>query len=93
MWVAMQDLEKVMHACPDVCTMLAAAHNRNYTHVYLHTRTQITQFGFGIQMGVKQRRAALAAAAQVVIDNGAGSGQLREALGEWLKVCGVFVRW
>lgn len=37
-------------------------------------------------MGVKQRRAALAAAAEVVVAQGAGSDELRAALAEWLKV-------
>jgi hypothetical protein len=46
----------------------------------------IPQFGFGIQMGVKQRRAALAAAAEVAVAQSAGSEELRAALGEWLKV-------
>ena len=44
------------------------------------------QFGFGIQMGIKQRRAALAAAARVVVDEGAGGEELRAALSEWLEV-------
>ncbi|KIZ02108.1 putative pyruvate-flavodoxinoxidoreductase [Monoraphidium neglectum] len=44
------------------------------------------QFGFGIRMGIKQRREALAAAAEVVVSQGVGSEELRAALGEWLKV-------
>lgn len=38
------------------------------------------QFGFGIAMGLKQRRDALAAAAKVVIEQGAGTPGLRAAL-------------
>jgi hypothetical protein len=37
-------------------------------------------------MGIKQRREALAAAAEVVVSQGVGSEELRAALGEWLKV-------
>jgi hypothetical protein len=37
-------------------------------------------------MGIKQRRAALAAAAEVVVEQGVGSADLREALAEWIKV-------
>lgn len=44
------------------------------------------QFGFGIGMGLKQRRNALEAAAKVVIEEGAGSSGLRKALEEWLPV-------
>lgn len=38
------------------------------------------QFGFGIFMGLKQRREALEAAAKVVIEQGAGTEKLRKAL-------------
>lgn len=44
------------------------------------------QFGFGIAMGVKQRRDALEAAAKLVLAEGAGSPALRSALAEWLPV-------
>ncbi|KAI8468670.1 MAG: thiamine diphosphate-binding protein [Monoraphidium minutum] len=44
------------------------------------------QFGFGIRMGIKQRREALAAAAEVVVAQGAGPQDLRDALAEWLQV-------
>jgi hypothetical protein len=44
------------------------------------------QFGFGIAMGVKQRRDALEAAARLLLGEGAGSPQLRAALAEWLPV-------
>ena len=44
------------------------------------------QFGFGIAMGVKQRRAALEAAAKVVVGEGAGTPELRAALAEWLPI-------
>lgn len=44
------------------------------------------QFGFGIAFGLKQRRQALAAAAQVVITEGSGSEDLRTALAEWLPL-------
>jgi len=37
-------------------------------------------------MGIKQRRAAVAAAAQLVIDQSAGPEELRTALTEWLRV-------
>lgn len=44
------------------------------------------QFGFGIQTGIKKRREALAAAARVVVQEGAGTPGLRAALEEWLPV-------
>lgn len=44
------------------------------------------QFGFGIRMGIKQRREALAASAEVVVAQGAGSQELRDALADWVKV-------
>lgn len=45
-----------------------------------HRRSAPSQFGFGIYMGLKQRREAMEAAAKVVIEQGAGSEQLRKAL-------------
>lgn len=44
------------------------------------------QFGFGIQMGIKQRRDALAAAAKVAVQEGTGTPAFRAALEEWLPV-------
>ena len=44
------------------------------------------QFGFGISMGVKQRREALVAQVKAMVANGVGSQPLREAFEEWTKV-------
>ncbi|GAB4821587.1 hypothetical protein N2152v2_008633 [Parachlorella kessleri] len=44
------------------------------------------QFGYGIALGLKQRRQALEAAAKVAVQEGAGSEQLRQALAEWAPV-------
>ncbi|GAB4822569.1 hypothetical protein N2152v2_009615 [Parachlorella kessleri] len=44
------------------------------------------QFGYGIAQGLKQRREALEAAAHVVVQEGAGTEQLRAALTEWIPV-------
>lgn len=44
------------------------------------------QFGFGIALGLKQRREALEAAAKVIIEQGGGSEDLRKALAEWIPV-------
>jgi pyruvate-ferredoxin/flavodoxin oxidoreductase len=46
------------------------------------------QFGLGISMGLKQRRASYAAAVKSVVADkqGPGSPELRHALEEWLQV-------
>lgn len=46
------------------------------------------QFGLGISMGLKQRRASYAAAVKSVLADkeGPGSPELRNALEEWLQV-------
>ncbi len=46
------------------------------------------QFGLGISMGLKQRRASYAAAVKSVVTDkeGPGSAELRNALEEWLQV-------
>jgi pyruvate/2-oxoacid:ferredoxin oxidoreductase beta subunit len=46
------------------------------------------QFGLGISMGLKQRRASYAAAVKSLLADkeGPGSAELRNAFGEWLQV-------
>jgi pyruvate-ferredoxin/flavodoxin oxidoreductase len=46
------------------------------------------QFGLGISMGLKQRRASYAAAVRSLLADkeGPGSAELRSAFGEWLQV-------
>lgn len=50
------------------------------------------QFGLGISMGLKQRRASYAAAVKSLLGDleGPGSPELRNALQEWLQVRGAF---
>lgn len=77
----------MLAACRRTCCLLRNVATRSlFSNCALNAAPPHLQFGFGIQTGIKQRRDALAAAARVVLQEGAGTPALRAALEEWLPV-------